>query len=40
MWEDVEEILDFVTKEIERSLHLIILGHRYGSEEWLQLSER
>lgn len=35
MWEDVEEILDFVTKEREKPA-FNYLRNRYGSEEWLQ----
>jgi|TARA_R110000744_G_scaffold108373_1_gene205245 hypothetical protein len=35
MWEDVEEILEFVTKEREKP-SFNYLRDRYGSEEWLQ----
>ena len=35
MWEDVEEILEFVTKEREKP-SFNHLRDRYGSEEWLQ----
>ena len=35
MWEDVEEVLNFVTKEREKPT-FNYLRNRYGSEEWLQ----
>ena len=35
MWEDVEEVLNFVTKEREKPA-FNYLRNRYGSEEWLQ----